>query len=69
VADPTPSCLKHLWLQRFGQRLLALQPELNAVAAAKRALDAFHDLAGLDPERAAEAFAASDERSDSDAAS
>jgi hypothetical protein len=67
VDDPTPSCLKHLWLQRFGQRLLALQPELNAVAAAKRAVDCFHDLAGLDPERAAEVFAAG-ERSDSDGA-
>jgi len=65
---PTPACPKHLWLQRFGQRLLVLQPELNAIAAAKRALDCFHDLAELAPERAAEAFAEADERSEIDGA-
>ena len=66
--DPTPACPKHVWLQRFGQRLLLLQPELNEIAAAKRALDCFHDLAALAPEHAAEAFAAADERGEIDGA-
>lgn len=62
--DPTPACPKHEWLQRFGTRLLQLQPSLNAVLAAKHAVDTFHDAAHLDPERAAETFAIEDERAD-----
>jgi len=43
-------------MQRFGGRLLSLQPHTNARYAARHALDAFRDAAHLEPEAAAERF-------------
>ena len=55
--DAVPFCPRHLWLQRFGMRLLRLCPDLSAMLAARRALDCFRDMAELEPERAAQAVA------------
>jgi hypothetical protein len=65
--DPIPSHPRHIWLQRFGARLMQLQPNLNAVAATKHAVDTFHDAANLEPEAAAERFDAEDRRDEEDA--
>lgn len=66
VHDLTPSHPKHVWLQRFGCRLMSLSPHLNAVTAAKCAFDAFRDSAELEPEAAADKSCADDRRSDED---
>lgn len=58
----TPSHPKHIWLQRFGARLMQLHPTMNAVVATKHAVDTFHDSADLEPEAAAETFDAEDQR-------
>jgi len=54
--EPAPSHPRHVWMQRFGGRLLSLQPHTNARYAARHALDAFRDAAHLEPEAAAERF-------------
>ena len=64
--DPVPPHPRHVWLQRFGTRLMKLQPHMNAVAAAKNAIDAFRDWAHLEPEIAAERFDADDRRDEED---
>jgi hypothetical protein len=58
--DPTPSHPRHIWLQRFGVRLMQLRPDMSAVLAARQAVDAFRDAAELEPEAAAERFNAED---------
>ncbi|MDE2296966.1 MAG: hypothetical protein KGK18_02260 [Burkholderiales bacterium] len=65
--ESPPSHPKHVWLQRFGARLMQLQPNLNAVTATKHAIDTFHDAAGLEPEEAADNFAADAQRGDDEA--
>lgn len=66
--DPVPTHPKHVWLQRCGIRLMTLQPHLNAVAAAKLAVDAFRDWADLDPAAAAERLDLDGKRDDDDSA-
>ena len=65
--DLTPSHPRHIGLQRFGVRLMALQPHMNAVAVAKRAVDAFRDSADLEPEVAADRSYAEDLSDEDDA--
>ncbi len=65
TGDVVPWHPRHVWLQRFGIRLMTLQPHLNAVVAAKLAVDAFRDWDHLDPEAAAERIDR-EERGDSD---
>ena len=67
MSESPPSHPKHVWLQRFGARLMQLQPDLNAVAATKRAIDTFHDAAGLEPEAAADNLVADERRGDDEA--
>lgn len=67
MSELLPSHPKHVWLQRFGARLMHLQPHLNPVAATKHAIDTFHDAAGLEPEAAAGIFAADERRGDDEA--
>ena len=62
--DAVPFCPRHLWLQRFGMRLLRLCPDLSAMLAARLALDCFRDMAELEPESAAQAVAKAEMRSD-----
>jgi hypothetical protein len=54
--EPTPSHPRHVWLQRFGGRLLILQPHTNPRYAVRHALDTFLDAGHLEPEAAAERF-------------
>lgn len=51
-----PSHSKPIWMERFGARLMQLQPRLNAVDAARHAVSAFAKSAHLEPEAAAEIF-------------
>ncbi len=44
------------WMDRFGERLMRLQPAMNAVAAAANAVDAYADSSDLEPEEAARTF-------------
>lgn len=67
MSELLPSHPKHVWLQRFGARLMQLQPHLNAITATKHAIDTFHDAAGLEPEAAADNFAADERRGDDEA--
>ena len=53
-----PSLPKPVWNDRFGARLLQLQPRMNAVTAAQHAVVTYPDAADMDPEEAAEIFAA-----------
>jgi hypothetical protein len=62
-----PSHPRHVWLQRFGLRLMQLQPDIAAFTAAKQAADAFRDAASLEPEVAAERFDADERRAEEDA--
>ncbi len=66
--DVVPSHPRHIWLQRFGIHLMTLQPHLNAVAAAKLAIDAFRDWAHLDPEAAADRIDREDRWDEDDSA-
>ena len=58
--DLTPSHPRHIWLQRFGVRLMQLQPDMSAMLAARHAVDEFRDAADVEPEAAAEKFNAAD---------
>jgi hypothetical protein len=51
-----PSHPRHIWAQRFGRRLLELQPLMSAHAAVKAAVDAFNDWSYLEPEEAVGRF-------------
>jgi len=51
-----PSHSKPVWIERFGARVMQLQPHLNALDAAKHALSAYDRSAHLEPEAAAEIF-------------
>ena len=53
-----PSLPKPVWHDRFGARLLQLQPRMNAVTAAEHAVVTYADAADMEPELAAEIFAA-----------
>ena len=53
-----PSLPKPVWHDRFGARLLQLQPWMNAVTAAQHAAVTYPAAADMDPEEAAEIFAA-----------
>ena len=56
IADVNAAHSKPVWMQRFGARLMQLQPRLNAVDAARHAVSAFAASAHIDPEAAAEVF-------------
>ena len=47
---------------------MQLRPDMNAVVATKHAIDTFHDAADLEPETAADNFAADERRGDDEAA-
>ncbi|MES2960160.1 MAG: hypothetical protein V4792_18375 [Pseudomonadota bacterium] len=47
---------KPVWHDRFGARLMALMPEMNAVVAAQHAVAAYPSAAALLPEEAADLF-------------
>jgi len=47
---------KASWMDRFGNRLMQLQPSMNAVTAAANAVDAYPDSAAVEPEEAASSF-------------
>jgi hypothetical protein len=64
--ESIPSHPKHLWLQRFGTRLMQLQPDMSAFIAAKQAVDTFWDAASLEPEVAAELFDKNERRTQGD---
>lgn len=54
-----PALSRALWMDRFGVRLMALMPRMNAVTAAMHAVAAAHPAAlAAQPEDAAETFAA-----------
>lgn len=54
-----------VWVDRFGVRLMALKPRMNAVTAAMHAVAAADpDALAAEPEIAAEAFAAQLSKSD-----
>ncbi|MES2959672.1 MAG: hypothetical protein V4792_15890 [Pseudomonadota bacterium] len=53
-----PSHPMSVWTARFTARLLALQPGMSAFSAAEHAVVTFPDAADLEPEAAAEIFAA-----------
>ena len=48
----------HSWLGSFAARLIQLRPELHIGSAVQFAVTSFHHAAHIDPERAAEIFAA-----------
>jgi hypothetical protein len=48
----------HIWLERFGARLMELHPAMGAVTAAQHAVQAHPEAAELEPEEAAELFVA-----------
>jgi hypothetical protein len=54
----TPSHPTHIWLERFSARLMELHPTMSTVAAAQHAVDAHPEASELEPEAAAELFAA-----------
>lgn len=56
--EPKSSHLRDAWVDRFGVRLMQLQPRMNAITAAEHAETTFPDAADLGPEEAAEIFAA-----------
>jgi hypothetical protein len=58
MPEPVPSHPKPVWLDRFAARLLHLQPRMSAVTAAEHAAATFPGAADLEPEEAAEVFAA-----------
>lgn len=49
---------KPVWLDRFGARLMQLQPRMNPVTAAQHAVATYADAADWEPEEAADIFAA-----------
>ena len=53
-----PLLPKPVWHDRFGARLMQLQPRMSAVTAAEHAVVTYADAAELEPELAAEIFAA-----------
>lgn len=53
-----PLLAKPAWHDRFGARLMQLQPRMNAVTAAQHAVATYPDAADMEPEEAAEIFAA-----------
>lgn len=53
-----PLLAKPVWHDRFGARLMQLQPRMNAVTAAQHAVATYPDAADMEPEEAAEIFAA-----------
>lgn len=56
--DIKPLLSKPAWHDRFGARLMQLQPRMNAVTAAQHAVATYPDAANLEPEEAAKIFAA-----------
>lgn len=52
-----PLLPKPVWHDRFGARLMQLQPRMNAVTAAQHAAATYPDAADMEPEVAAEIFA------------
>lgn len=50
------------WIERFATRLIELRPQLRPLDAVRNAADAFDETSLLEPEDAAEAFAAVDRR-------
>jgi hypothetical protein len=52
-----PPSSQEIWLDRFGARLMLLQPKLKPLDAAHEAVSIYPDAADLDPEEAAEIFA------------
>jgi hypothetical protein len=51
-----PSYPERIWLDIFGARLMQLRPDMSAKAASQHAMEAFADVAGLEPDEAAEVF-------------
>jgi len=47
---------KAIWMDRFANRLMQLQPLMNAVTAAANAVDAYPDSSDVEPEAAASRF-------------
>ncbi len=66
VSNVAPLHPKHVWVQRFGIRLMQLQPHMSALMAAKHAVDTFNDSSHLDPDDTAIAFVNRDQRRDED---
>jgi len=58
TAEVKPSHLKRAWVDRFVARLVFLQPGMTAATAAECAAATFPGGADLEPEQAAEKFAA-----------
>lgn len=56
--NSTPSHPMHIWLERFGARLMELHPSMSAVTAAQHAVQTHPEAAELEPEEAAELFVA-----------
>jgi len=56
--DLTPSLPRATWLDRFAMRLGALLPDLDPETAWRYAEATFDDAADLEPDEAAEIFAA-----------
>ena len=54
----TPAHPLHIWLERFGARLMELHPTMGAITAAQHAVQAHPEAAELEPEEAAELFVA-----------
>jgi len=52
-----PVLPKPVWHDRFGARLMQLQPRMDAVTAAEHAVVAYPDAADMEPEEVAEIFA------------
>lgn len=58
IPEFMPQHAKRIWLNRFCAHLEMLQPSMNCLMAVKHALAVFPDAAHLEPEEAAEVFAA-----------
>jgi hypothetical protein len=58
IPEFMPQHAKRIWLNRFCAHLEMLQPSMNCLTAVKHALAVFPDAAHLEPEEAAEVFAA-----------
>ena len=58
TAEVKPSHPQHAWVDRFVARLVHLQPGMSAVTAAEHAAATYSGAADLEPEQAAEIFAA-----------
>lgn len=56
--DRKRSLQKPVWLDRFGARLMQLRPQMNALTAAEHAVATYPNAAHMEPEEAAERFAA-----------